>query len=153
MSFKDTFWIAAGGSVSFLLGVWLLFASLPHILNPYYFLGTVYSYEILTPNAAVCVAEILPFCQATIGICLVARVFIFVSHVFAAGLFLVFFGAQTYLRFVVGSSVCGCFGPRNETLEGFSYYLLIVAFSLCVCRIAAMVRRQSFSSSLRVGEL
>ena len=140
-------------SVSFLMGVWLLYASVPHILNPYFFLGTIYSYELLPPGPAVWLAGLLPYFQVVIGICLVANVFRFAAHLIAMILFFMFLVSQTWLRFVVGSSSCGCFGPQNEMLESVSYYLVIAAFLGCSFLVMTMSRQKSLQSLLREGEL
>ena len=131
-----------------LIGLWLVFAAIPHLQNPYLFLGSIMSYEMLGPSAATFLAGVLPIVQLTVGICLIFDLFTAASHFLCLGLFLMFFTAQTYLRFVLGKTDCGCFGLQQESLsflESYSYYLVLLTLFVCVSRVIHfMKRRHSF---------
>ncbi|MFK7767590.1 MAG: MauE/DoxX family redox-associated membrane protein [Mariniblastus sp.] len=133
-----------------LIGFWLVFASIPHLQNPYLFLGSIMSYEMLGPSAATFLAGILPIVQLTVGICLIFDLFSAASQLLCLALFTMFFAAQTYLRFVLGKTDCGCFGLQQESLsflESYSYYLVLMTLFVCVSRfIFLMKRRYSFYS-------
>lgn len=132
---------------STLLGIWLLYAAVPHILNPYLFLATIHSYELIHTDTAAWVAAVLPFIQLIIGICLIAGLFEFGCHLITTALFVVFFLAQTHLRFIIGISNCGCFGPATDApsfLDEYSYYLVITAVICSSIRTLRMSRYGSY---------
>ena len=111
----------------FALGVayLLLMSAISHINNPYVFLDTVLSYQLLPLTAAEAVAAFLPFLHITLSICLItedARRSAFGVCVF---LFAVYATAQS-LTLLQGLKVdCGCFSgfgvaEEDDTIGAYS---------------------------------
>ena len=61
--------IAAG----LVLAVFWLRSGLAHMANPYYFLSSVYSYELVGPALGQAAAMVLPVLQLVLAVCLVTR--------------------------------------------------------------------------------
>lgn len=121
-------------AVTWILGVTLLIAGIPHWSNSYYFLGSVYAYKLVGPGIGQMVAMTLPLIQLVLALCLLSRTFRDAAHLGALFLFLCFATVQSsaYLRGLDIS--CGCFGPGNdEPIGWFSlsivYGLLILSFT------------------------
>ncbi|MFH1616423.1 MAG: MauE/DoxX family redox-associated membrane protein [Planctomycetota bacterium] len=53
------------------IGCMFIYSSLPKIRQPYDFLASVYSYELVGPKVGMFVAMTLPFLELIVGICLI----------------------------------------------------------------------------------
>lgn len=101
--------------VSWILGGFLILSGLPHLSNPYYFLGSVYRYELIPAVMAQFVAIVLPFLQLVLAACLIFRFFHFAAHTITLMMLMVFTMVQISVM-VRGLDIsCGCFGPRQST--------------------------------------
>ena len=67
-------------TVSWLLGVSLICSSIPHLGNPYFFLGSVYSYRLVGPGIAEIVAMVFPFLEVVLAACLITNLFRGAAH-------------------------------------------------------------------------
>ena len=110
------------------LGCMFLWSSLPKIRQPYDFLSSVYSYELVGPKLGMLVAMTLPWLELLVGICLIGGVFVSGALLASAGL-----GAM--FAFVVGSALhrgldisCGCFSTSAG--DKISYMTLIRAIGI-----------------------
>ena len=71
-------------TVSWLLGVSLV-AVTPHLGNPYFFLGSVYSYRLVGPGIAEIVAMVFPFLEVVLAACLITNLFRGAAHSITLG--------------------------------------------------------------------
>jgi hypothetical protein len=125
-------WIPRGidlGS-SLLIGVIFIVSGADHLLNPYYFLGSVYSYGICGPRTGQVVAVILPALQLVVGASLLVRLWRDAAHFLALSMLLAFASAQG-VAFVRGLDIsCGCFAACEETPIGLSTVLPLLGLIL-----------------------
>jgi hypothetical protein len=111
--------------VTWLIGLTLLLAGVPHWGNPYYFLGSVYAYKLVDPGVGQMVAIALPLIQLVLAVLLLTRILIDVAHLASLLLFSCFAVVQT-VTFLRGLDIsCGCFGPGYETTIGFQTLCLV----------------------------
>jgi hypothetical protein len=123
------------GIISWLLGIFLVISAIPHLGNPYFFLGSVYAYQMIWPIIGQFVVMVLPILQLILAVCLIGRFFIDAVNFLALGCFLVFATVQTSAA-VRGLDIsCGCFGPDHETMVGwFSLSLVYGLLMLSLIR-------------------
>ena len=57
------------GIVSWVLGIVLVISAIPHLGNPYFFLGSVYAYQMVSPNMGQFTVMILPVLQLFLAVC------------------------------------------------------------------------------------
>ncbi|MCP4541060.1 MAG: hypothetical protein GY832_28320 [Chloroflexi bacterium] len=117
------------------LGVIFLVAGLPHASNPYFFLGSIYAYDLVGPGVAQIVAMVLPWLQLILAVCLITRIWLDAAHLIALGMLGSFVIVQS-LAFYRGLDIsCGCFGPCHETPIGLTSILpVLTLFLLCLVR-------------------
>jgi uncharacterized membrane protein YphA (DoxX/SURF4 family) len=123
------------------LGAVFLYAGFVKILQPAAFAEAVYSYQIL-PGAAVNLAALaLPWVEVTVGLCLMAGIWLPGAVLLSTSLLGAFIGAL-FFNLVRGLNVqCGCFsteithGPadmltiaRDLLLLASSFYLVAFTF-------------------------
>ncbi|QDV51572.1 MauE/DoxX family redox-associated membrane protein [Gimesia fumaroli] len=111
--------------VSWVLGGFLILSGLPHLGNPYYFLGSVYRYELIPPVMAQFTAMVLPFLQLVLAACLIFRFFHFAAHVITLLMLMVFTLVQISVKIRGLDISCGCFGPRQSTAIDLSTISLV----------------------------
>jgi putative oxidoreductase len=103
------------------IGFVLLRAALAHLGNPYFFLSSIYDYQLLPPRAGEVVAVVLPHIELTVAVCLVLGWW---RHAAAlvAGFMLFGFSAIQSVAWARGLEIsCGCFGPSStETVGGWA---------------------------------
>ena len=112
-----------------------IWSSLPKIRQPYDFLSSVYSYELVGPKLGMFVAMTLPWLELLVGICLIGGIFI-------DGALLASIAMTAMFTFVLGSALyhgleitCGCFGASATEIIGYS--TLIRACLILLASIAA----------------
>jgi Methylamine utilisation protein MauE len=116
--------------VSFLIGVIFIVSGADHLLNPYYFLGSIYAYGICAPRTGQVVAVILPALQLVVGASLLVRLWRDAAHFLALSMLLAFAFAQG-VAFVRGLDIsCGCFAACEETPIGLSTVLPLLGLIL-----------------------
>jgi hypothetical protein len=120
------------------VGIIFLLSGYAHIENPYYYLYSIYAYEIVGANLGKVIAEILPFLQVSISVCLLAGVFSRGALISAAGLLLTYTFVQ-YSGISRGLTIsCGCFGTYGSGLLGTaSLATVVVLFCVVVLAIVA----------------
>jgi len=89
-----------------------LWSAAAHLANPYYFLSTVYQYELTSAPVGAVVASVLPFLQLLLAACLLSGACPQPTWLLSSLLLLFFVGVQTS-ALVRGLWIsCGCFGPE-----------------------------------------
>jgi Methylamine utilisation protein MauE len=118
------------------IAVFWLRSGLAHVTNSYYFLSSVYSYEIVGPALGIAVAVGLPALQLVLAGALLARRFLGGALLLSAGLLIVFAAVQVS-ALVRGLKIgCGCFGPTERPIGGES---LATTSLLLVCAVSAFL--------------
>jgi hypothetical protein len=110
-------------------------SALVHIENSFFFLSTVYSYQIVGLKFGLAIASVAPFLLLTISILLLfdskSRKYIFLS---CSAVFLFFICVQLSALFRDLNISCGCFGSNNDNPIGvvsLSIAFFGFVFSLC----------------------
>jgi putative oxidoreductase len=131
------------------LGCLFLWSSLPKIRQPYDFLSSVYSYELVGPKLGMLIAMTLPWLELLVGICLVGGIFV-------TGALLASIGMAAMFTFVLASALyrgleisCGCFGASDAELISYSTLIracLILLFSLAayICLVILRPSPQAY---------
>lgn len=134
--------------VAWLLGVSLICSSVPHLGNPYFFLGSVYGYKLVGPGIGQIVAMVLPFLEVVLAACLITNLFRGAAHAITLAMLVVFLTVQTSAKLRGLDISCGCFGPRHETEIGwitlsivYGLLFLAVVRLLGYWRLARTARR------------
>lgn len=129
---------------SWVIGVTLLLSGVPHFGNPYYFLGSVYAYDLVNPGLGQLVAMVLPVLQLVLAVCLVTRLMRDGAHLIVLLMLVGFAALQTTAKLRGLDISCGCFGSSEETIGWFSlsviYGLLILSLArnaICILTIRA----------------
>ncbi|MDR1480119.1 MAG: hypothetical protein LBJ00_14380 [Planctomycetaceae bacterium] len=120
-------------SVTWIFGVVFLLSGIPHWDNPYFFLGSVYAYKLVSPGIGQMVAIVMPLVQLIFAFCFLTRTFLDAAHLGTLFLFLCFAIVQSTAWFRGFDISCGCFGPSHETTIGWQtlsviYFLLALSF-------------------------
>ncbi len=119
------------------LAFFWLRSGLAHITNSYYFLSSVYSYEIAGPILGVVVAMVVPSLQLILAAALVTRRFVGGALLLSSGLLAIFAAAQVSALARGLRIGCGCFGAaERQTIGGES---LATTSLLLTCAVAALV--------------
>ena len=121
------------------IGCMFIYSSLPKIRQPYDFLASVYSYELVGPKLGMFIAMTLPFLELIVGVCLI-------GGIFTGGALLAGIAMSAMFSYVLGSALyhnleitCGCFGAGAT--EIITYKTLIrAAIILCACGLAYIGR-------------
>ena len=122
---------ASSIGLGWVVGCALMFSALSHIKNPYYYLGSVYSYGLLSERFGYFVAEVLPFLELVVAMALFGRIFLTGAMVLATLVSAVFFVAQLS-ALVRGLDIsCGCFGT-NSSFVSLKTLLLPLGLLLAV---------------------
>lgn len=116
------------------LGCLFIWVSLSKIRQPYDFLSSVYSYELVGPKLGMLIATVLPWLELLVGICLVGGIFI-------SGALLACTGMAAMFTFVLSSAIyrgldisCGCFGASASGTINYS-----TVMRACILLIFSMV--------------
>ena len=72
---KGKCWLLLDFLFSWIFGCVMILAAVPHLENPYYFLGSIYAYNIVEPGIGQVVAIVLPFLQLVVAVLLFGRIF------------------------------------------------------------------------------
>jgi len=137
------------------IGCIFIASSLPKIRQPYDFLGSVYSYELIGPKLGMLTAMTLPWLELSVGICLVGGIFV-------GGALLASIGMATMFTFVLASALyrgldisCGCFSSSNAEIISYSTLMrscLILLFStaayICVVILRASMKLEPGGASV-----
>ena len=100
------------------LAAFWLRSGLAHLGNPYYFLSSIYMYEIVGPSVGPLVAMVVPVLQLVLAVCLVARQFVG-GALFASSALLALFASVQGSAWARGLQIgCGCFGAVEQREVG-----------------------------------
>jgi hypothetical protein len=91
-----------------------LASGMQHLRNPYFFLGSVYSYEIVGSGCGVFIASTLPFLQLVLGVCLLADVARRAALSITCAVFGLFLCVQGWAWWQNLGIECGCFGANDD---------------------------------------
>ncbi len=126
------------------LGLALLFlrSAFAHLGNPYYFLSSVYSYQLTSAEVGKWLVLILPFAQMVVAVCLLTRTWTGAAYGLAFLLLVVFAGAQ-FLALRRGLAIsCGCFGAA-DTLQVGAQTVLVTCLGMSAALVGLFCSRGS----------
>jgi hypothetical protein len=115
----------------------LLRSGFIHVANPYYFLSTVYSYELLGIETGKWLALLLPFLQIVIAVCLLARWWLREAYGFTCLMFLVFLGVQVSTLVRAMRVSCYCFDATENVPIG-RQTLFIAGLPACAASLGLL---------------
>ncbi len=124
------------------LAVVLLRSAAVHAGNPYYFLSSVYSYQIIGTEAGVYAAATLPAVQIALAVCLFFRWWARGAYVASAVLFAGFTVVQASALNRGLDISCGCFGAA-DSLPVSSGTLALAATCSTVAVVGFLLSRTS----------
>jgi drug/metabolite transporter (DMT)-like permease len=113
-------------------GLLLTASAFGHLGNTYYFLSTIYSYQIVSVQVGYWLAFFLPFFQMIIAVILFLRRDMVITYLLAMMLFGVFFGAQWSAWSRNLDIPCGCFGTTQMKIGPTSMGMAIGGLLACV---------------------
>jgi hypothetical protein len=111
--------------LSWVFGIVLLCSGIPHLTNSYYFLGSVYAYEFVSPGLGQLVAMVLPILQLILAVCLITRTWSDAAHLLVMTMFGCFVVVQALAYFRGLDISCGCFGPCHQTQVSIASLLAV----------------------------
>lgn len=103
-----------GWLVGLAIGYLLLRSAIAHLNNPYRFLATILSYQLVSRVAAEVLAAVLPFVDLVIAICLISTTYRRSGFLAGSVLFLIYSAAQSSVYFRGMKVDCGCFGLSSS---------------------------------------
>lgn len=125
--------------VSLIIAVVWFQSSTAHTGNPYYFLSSIYKYELVEPTAGRWLAIILPSLQFVLAVCLVTRILVG-GALLGSALLLTLFVVVQAITWYRGLEIdCGCFGPSYSVPIGQQSLatvgvLALIAYSALACK-------------------
>lgn len=123
--------------IRLLVGGIFVWSGTAHLANPYYFLSTVYQYELTSAPVGMLIASYLPFLELLLAVCLLSGICRRPTWILTTLLLIAFASVQ-------GSALsrgllisCGCFGPEiNRPVDATS---LSFTSGLAVLSLVAMI--------------
>ncbi len=91
-----------------------LWSAAAHLANPYYFLSTVYQYELTSAPVGAVVASALPFLELLLAACLLGGACLQGTWLLSSLLLLLFVSVQVSALARDLRISCGCFGPESS---------------------------------------
>lgn len=133
-------------AVALVLALLLLNSALAHLGNPYLFLSTVYSYQLVGVTVGKWVAALLPPLQLVVGLCLLVSWARAEAYSIAVAMFAGFTAAQASVWSRGLDVSCGCFGMAGSHpvgawtvgLAAGSLVLSLAGLALCLRRPRAV---------------
>jgi hypothetical protein len=102
-----------------------------HLGNNYYFLSTIYSYQLVSVELGYWIAVVLPLLQMIIAILLFIRRDMYIVFMFSCLIFTIFLYVQ-WSAWRRGLDIpCGCFGTMQMKIGMTSMSLAIIGFFSC----------------------
>lgn len=120
-----------------IVGGMFVWSGSAHLANPYYFLSTIYQYELTSAPVGVLIASYLPFLELVLAACLLSSICSRPVWLVTSLLLLMFVAVQ-------GSALarglrisCGCFGPEinrpvDATSISFTAALAVLSISAAI---------------------
>lgn len=136
------------------LALLLLRSSFAHLGNPYYFLSTVYSYDILPIELGKGLALVLPYMQIVVAGSLLSTWWLREAYVLAIGMFATFALAQVIVLWNGLEIPCGCFGASESLQVGWVTLLSAAAagFASALGLVLTVLRQRKRTTPL-LGDL
>ena len=119
------------------LGAVLLWSGMAKIRQPYEFLATVYSYELVGPSLGLLIAAVLPWLEIVVGCCLVGGVLTEGSFAAAVLLAVAFTYAVSYAWHRGLAISCGCFGEASGAINSLTIIRSVGVLMLSLLGLAA----------------
>jgi hypothetical protein len=132
-------------TVSLVVIVQFASSSFAHLSNPYYFLSSIYSYQLVDRTSGVALAVLLPFLQIVITLCLLLRVFVPAAFALAAFMFSSFYIAQGLALWRGLRIGCGCFGTAGSDPISYQSFGTAVVVGSC-CFVSLLMTRSACSA-------
>ncbi len=110
----------------------LLSTGVIHALQPYYFVHTIASYQLLPKWMVGTVGLIVPYAQVVLGLGILFGPFERVSLFFASTLFALFAAAQASVLWRSLQVDCGCFGFISSKVSLATLSVPLVMLAACV---------------------
>lgn len=113
------------------LGFVLVRSALAHLADPYFFLSSVYDYQLTGVQIGEAVALLLPHMELAVGSCLVLGVWRRAAVLVAAAMFITFLALQVSAWSRGLSISCGCFGASGSEQIGLEslFFVGVLAFA------------------------
>ncbi|HEY4263348.1 MAG TPA: MauE/DoxX family redox-associated membrane protein [Schlesneria sp.] len=105
-----------------------------HLANPYYFLSTVYQYELTTAPVGALIASYMPFLELLLAACLLSGCCQRAAWTVTSLLLLGFVAVQGSALSRGLKISCGCFGPEiNRPIDAssISYTAALAVLAIC----------------------
>jgi uncharacterized membrane protein YphA (DoxX/SURF4 family) len=104
-----------------IVGGILVWSGSAHLANPYYFLSTVYQYELTTAPIGALVAAFMPFLELVLAACLLSGCCQRAAWSLTSLMLLGFVSVQGSALYRGLKISCGCFGPEiNRPIDATS---------------------------------
>ena len=103
-------------AVALVVAAPLLGSAYAHLGNPYQFLATVFSYQLVGPDIGLIVATWVPYLQLSLAACLFARWWPAACYTLCGLLFAAFLTAQASVYWRGLDISCGCFGSGQSAI-------------------------------------
>jgi putative oxidoreductase len=117
-------------ALSILIAIVWMQSATAHMGNPYFFLSSVYKYQLVGRDLGWILAVVLPALQSVLAVCLLARVFVGAA-LLLSGLLLTVFSAVQISAFLRGIQIdCGCFGPAASNPIGQASIAMVVVLAM-----------------------
>jgi putative oxidoreductase len=122
------------------IGCMFIWSSLPKIRQPYDFLSSVYSYELVGPKLGMFIAMTLPWLELLVGICLIGGIFIsgaLLASIAMAAMFTLVLGSALHNGLEIA---CGCFGAGPTDIITYNTWaragaILLLSVIAYLCNI------------------
>ena len=133
---------AVDRTLRILIAYIFLASAIPHFSNPYYFLGSIYAYEIVGPQLGQWISILLPTLEFTIALYFMSGIAIEGAYLLATGAFLFFTIAQSLALWNGLNISCGCFGARAQAkLDALSVVTSVAISSILLLRLFFTARK------------
>jgi hypothetical protein len=127
-----------------LVGGIFIWSGSAHLANPYYFLSTVYQYELTSAPIGAFVAAYLPFLELLLAVCLLSNCCQRPTWVVTSFLLLSFVAVQGSALARGLQISCGCFGPEiNRPVDVTSLSTTATLAAVAIGATVGSYRRQT----------
>lgn len=126
-----------------------LWSGSAHLANPYYFLSTIYQYELTSAPVGALIGAYLPFLELILAVCLLGNICPKSAWIVTTALLLAFVGVQGSALARGLTISCGCFGPEiNRPIDAVSISFTSALAVLSISAAIAVRRTRSEASGL-----
>jgi uncharacterized membrane protein YphA (DoxX/SURF4 family) len=137
--------------IRLMLGAILLWSGLLKARQPFEFLGTVYSYQLVAARTGLLIAAWVPWLEIVLGGCLISGILIegaLLAATCLTGSFLWAIFSAWHRSLGIN---CGCFGTSQATIDGYTVLRSVGLLSLSMIGLATALRlrRVYVSGSIR----